>query len=338
MDKGIAIAGTIVIDIIKIIDSYPQTGELAKILNVSSSVGGCVPNTAIDLKKLDPDLQVYAYGKIGRDQNGSYVNSVLEKYNVDVIGIVQEDICPTAASDVMTCKENGVRTVFYNGTSNETLSFYDIKGKIMENIDRIKIFHIGYINQLDKLLADDDEFGTILASLLALIHSKGIITSIDLASFRSDPNLINKISTCIPYCDYIVINELEAGLMSQITIRDPICQKLNMENMKKAAQAIVNMGLQAAIVVHAPEGAYYVSREMTVYVPSLHLPNNYIKGNVGAGDAFCAGVLFGLYHDFSPEKCLQLGVACGAANLSESNAIDGMMSFQDVMKLSIKYQ
>lgn len=338
MNKGIAIAGTIVIDNIKIIDNYPQSGELAKILNVSSSVGGCVPNTAIDLKKLDPELKVYAYGKIGRDQNGSYVNSVLEKFNVDVTGIVQVDNCLTAASDVMTCKENGVRTFFYNGTSNETLSYYDLKSKIMENIEQIKMFHIGYINQLDELLAEDYEFGTILASLLAFIHRKGIITSIDLASFRGDPDLINKIETCIPHCDFMVINELEAGLLSQVTIRDPINQKLNLENMRTAAQVIVNMGLQAAIIVHAPEGAYYLSREMAVYVPSLHLPNNYIKGTVGAGDAFCAGVLYGLFQDFPPEKCLQLGAACGAANLSKSNAIDGMMSIQDVMKLSIKYQ
>ena len=50
--NGIAVAGTILLDKINEISAYPQCGELTKIQNVSFAVGGCVPNVAIDLKKI----------------------------------------------------------------------------------------------------------------------------------------------------------------------------------------------------------------------------------------------------------------------------------------------
>lgn len=44
---GIAVAGTLLVDKINQISAYPALGELTKILSVSDSVGGCVPNTVI---------------------------------------------------------------------------------------------------------------------------------------------------------------------------------------------------------------------------------------------------------------------------------------------------
>ena len=46
MDKknGIALVGTVLVDKINEIASYPESGELTKILSVSRAVGGCVCN------------------------------------------------------------------------------------------------------------------------------------------------------------------------------------------------------------------------------------------------------------------------------------------------------
>ena len=54
--NGIAIAGTILVDQINEISAYPNTGELTQIRRVSKAVGGCVPNVAIDLKKISPEI------------------------------------------------------------------------------------------------------------------------------------------------------------------------------------------------------------------------------------------------------------------------------------------
>ena len=50
--KGIAIAGNMIVDIVKNIDSYPQLGMLSYVSDMSMAVGGCAPNTAINLVKI----------------------------------------------------------------------------------------------------------------------------------------------------------------------------------------------------------------------------------------------------------------------------------------------
>ncbi len=49
--KGITIAGSIILDIVKSISEYPKIGMMSYITDTSYAVGGCVSNTAIDLKK-----------------------------------------------------------------------------------------------------------------------------------------------------------------------------------------------------------------------------------------------------------------------------------------------
>ena len=46
---------------------------LTKIINITTSVGGCVPNVAIDLKKICPDLPISAIAKIGDDKEGEWL-------------------------------------------------------------------------------------------------------------------------------------------------------------------------------------------------------------------------------------------------------------------------
>lgn len=51
MKKGIAVAGSILVDIINTVSKFPNEGELTQISSVSRAVGGCVPNVAVDIKK-----------------------------------------------------------------------------------------------------------------------------------------------------------------------------------------------------------------------------------------------------------------------------------------------
>lgn len=81
--QGIVIAGSVLVDKINEISAYPQSGELTQILNLEKAVGGCVPNVALDLKKICPNLEVQAIGKIGNDEEGRYVSQVLSRGGVD---------------------------------------------------------------------------------------------------------------------------------------------------------------------------------------------------------------------------------------------------------------
>ena len=57
---GITVAGTVIVDKINEISAYPKIGELTQIRSIQKAVGGCVPNVALDLKKICHDIPVRA--------------------------------------------------------------------------------------------------------------------------------------------------------------------------------------------------------------------------------------------------------------------------------------
>ena len=112
MKNGIAIAGTIVADVVKTIDEFPGKGMLTSIRSVSPAVGGCVPNTLIDLAKIDPSLPLYAYGSVGDDDYATFVCDEMKKVGINVDGVKRERGKLTGFTDVMTVAETGERTFF----------------------------------------------------------------------------------------------------------------------------------------------------------------------------------------------------------------------------------
>jgi sugar/nucleoside kinase (ribokinase family) len=67
------------------------------------------------------------------------------------------------------------------------------------------------------------------------------------------------------------------------------------------------------------------------------LPEGYIKGAAGAGDAFTAGVLLGCHENKSIQEQLQLGICAAAANLSEETCTGGLRSATDCLALGTQY-
>ena len=72
-------------------------------------------------------------------------------------------------------------------------------------------------------------------------------------------------------------------------------------------------------------------------VGSLELPEGWIKGSVGAGDAFCAGALYGLLKGMDPESLLRLGSCSAAMNLSVPDAVSGAKPYADTMALDARF-
>jgi len=76
----------------------------------------------------------------------------------------------------------------------------------------------------------------------------------------------------------------------------------------KAADRLLDGGVGKTVVIHFPEGAYGITRKgEKVFESSFQVEETEIVSTAGAGDAFCAGVLFGLHSGFPLRKCLKLG-------------------------------
>jgi sugar/nucleoside kinase (ribokinase family) len=92
------------------------------------------------------------------------------------------------------------------------------------------------------------------------------------------------------------------------------------------------------VVIHFPEGAFARTRKgEDFWQPSLKLPVDYIASGVGAGDAFCAGVLWGLHEGWELPRCLQAGVCIAAASLSNSTSTGGVKSLKSSLALGRKF-
>lgn len=330
--KGICIAGNILADIIKNIDYYPNSGLLTTIRNVKLSVGGCVPNTAINLAKIDKSLPISVIGKVGKDDNGKFLLSELSRYGINCERVTISADKPTSFTDVMN-EPSGERTFFQARGANAEFSPEDI------DIDSInsQILHIGYILLLDSFDEEDKEYGTVMARFLHDVQQRGIKTSIDVVS-ESRPDFKDKMIPAFKYCDYVIINEIEAGMVSDISAYNEKGE-LDINNIRKMMEFIASKGVKEKVVIHCkPAGfCYDVASGKFTSVASLNIPKSEIKGSVGAGDTFCAATLYAIYNNFTDEQLLKFASSAAACNLFAENSVDGMKSKSEIEKMEDIY-
>ena len=327
MNKGIAIVGNLLVDHVKMIDSYPAPGMLTNIRSVSQAVGGCACNTGAALAKIDPEMNVVVICKLGNDADGDYIKGILSGLGVNIDGVITVDDKPTSFSDVMSDMSSNERTFFQARGANADFDITDID---FDKLD-VDIFHIGYALLLDKFDEPDDEYGTVMARALAYVSERGIKTSIDVVSEVGDR--FNKVVTpCLKHCDYLIFNEVEASRVTGIPVRDED-GKISQSAMKQVINELFEKGVREVVCIHAPEGGWYSRRGEGVYFqPSLNMTKDMIKGKVGAGDSFCAGMLYSLYREFDPEYSLRVAGAAAGCNLTEANSIDGLRTFDKMME------
>ena len=318
---GIALAGNILTDRVKITDMYPEKGMLANIISVSTAVGGCVPNTAIDLATIDGELEISALGRIGEDEGGRYVLEKLSESGIDTSGIRISSNTPTSFSDVISIESTGERTFFHYRGANAEFSPADIDLSLLE----CRMLHVGYILLLDSFDASDEEYGTVMARFLSHVQGEGILTSVDVVS-DSSGHFAEKVIPALKYTDNAFMNEIEGSRVSGLEVRNAD-GRLILENIRKTMEIIRDCGVKERVILHCPEAGFCLNRNgVFTVVPSIKLPDGYIKGSVGAGDAFCAGCLYGIYNGFDDRNILEFASGAACCNLAAKDSVSSMQN------------
>lgn len=325
--RGIAIAGNIILDIVKTVDAYPKMGMLANIKSVQQSAGGCVVNTGVDLAILAPELPVYAIGRVGNDEAGRFLLDKLNLHGVNTDRITISSTSPTSFSDVIS-QTSGERTFFSCRGANAEFSPEDVDISSLE----CKILHIGYILLLDTFDQEDSEYGTVMARFLHDLHERGIKTSIDTVS-DSTGDFAAKIIPALKYCDYVIINEIECCNICNLPAYDENGD-LQERNIRYAMNVMMAHGVREKVIIHCPEVGFCLDNSgKFTKIPSFVIPTEEIKGKVGAGDAFCAGCLYGLYHQLTDEQLLEFAAATAACSLKEEGSTLGMRNMEEVLNI-----
>ncbi len=332
MRQGICIAGNMIVDIHYPIEGWPSLGELVHIKGrASRATGGCVNNTLMDIARLAPDMKLFAMGRVGTDAEGDLILNALRQYpSIDTSNVIQEG--ETALTLVFNDHISTNRTFFTYGGSNAEFDVEDV------DWDRLScnILHVGYILLLEALDREDPEYGTRMARLLCLAQQHGIKTSVDVVSEASH-RFERIVRPALKYTDYCVINEFEASRTTGIPLRDEQ-DNLILGNMEQALRCMKSLGVSTWAVIHCPEGGFGLDEnDRYIALPSLQLPDGFIKGSNGAGDAFCAGVLYSAEKGRGLEEAMRVGIATAAASMTSVDACNGVQSEEVVLKLYDRY-
>jgi len=104
--------------------------------------------------------------------------------------------------------------------------------------------------------------------------------------------------------------------------------------MEKALRKFRENGVAKWAVIHAPEIAVGIDEsDNIVFVPGVKLPAGFIKGTVGAGDAFVSGLLLGARDGLRLSDAIEDGIAAAVTSLSQPGASDGILPMPEARAL-----
>ena len=324
--RGIATAGNWIVDRVKIIDHWPDQDTLALVLDEDRGTGGGAYNSLVDLRRMGVDYPLRAIGCVGDDADGAWIRADLEALAIDHQHLTVCPEAPTSYTEVMSVADTGRRTFFHNYGAN---ALFGPEHFPLDSLD-CRVLHLAYLLLLKRLDSLGPDGRSVGATVLEAASQAGFVTSLDLVSELSD-RVQPIVLPALPHVDSLVINELEAQALTGIEIQ-------GRDDLRSAADALLTAGVRRQVIIHQPEGGYgRLADGEECYQPSLNLPSGFIKGAVGAGDAFAAGVLHGLHEGWDLPSTLRLAVATATACLRHATCTLGVQAMADNLALLDQY-
>ncbi|HEY8806179.1 MAG TPA: 5-dehydro-2-deoxygluconokinase [Candidatus Limnocylindria bacterium] len=291
------------------VDLYPeQIGvPLAKVRTFAKSLGGSPTNVAVAAARLGHRSAVIT--KVGDDGFGLYVREALKGFGVDTRFVGTD---PALRTPVVFCE------IF--PPDNFPLLFYrlpkapDLNIRI-EELDRTAIARVPILWTSGTALSEEP---SRTATLEAARIAKGkVIHDLDhRPAFWSSMLHARDEAAKILKDVQVVVGNIDEVEMATGT-RDP----------DAAAEALLAMGPELAIVKQGPRGTLARSRSKRVEVPAVEIE---VVNGLGAGDAFGGALVHGLLASWDLQRVLAFANAAGAIVASRLACADAMPSADEV--------
>lgn len=326
--SGILAGGNFITDHVKMIDAWPAQDMLANIISETSSNGGGPYNVLKDLAAMRAPFPLEAAGLVGEDANGGWILRDCAQAGIDTAQLRQTSRAPTSYTDAMTVAATGRRTFFHQRGANALLGESDFDF----SSTNARIFHLAYLmllDEMDRLLPGG---GTVASRVLEKAKQAGLCTTVDIVS-AEHPDFRAIAEAALPFTDYLLINEIEAGKVAGLELRDATGPRI--AAVKEAAAALLEKGVGRQVVIHFEAGAVVADRSGEIVAHgSLQLPPGFIVGATGAGDAFAAGYLFGIHEHLGTVERLCLAMCSAAACLTHPTPSQGLRPVADCLQLA----
>ena len=140
-------------------------------------------------------------------------------------------------------------------------------------------------------------------AVLRKAHAAGLGANLELMTTGAE-RLAELGRPCLPHLDWLIVNDYEIGALAGRETRradgstDPAA-------VARAIEDVLALGSMRWAAAHFPQGAVVGGRDGSrLALGSVALPASAIVGANGAGDAFAAGMLYGLHEQWPIVECI----------------------------------
>lgn len=304
--KPVVCIGILVADVVgRPLHAVPEPGRLVLVDEMGLYTGGCAVNAATALAKLG--LPVEVIGKVGADPFGDFVVDAMRKRGIGTQGVKRDQEVGTSATMVMVDPDGERRFVHYIG-ANARLTKEDVD---LQLVSEASILHIGG----SLVLPGID--GNPTAELLAEARTAGVTTFLDTVWDDTD-RWMKLLEPSLPHIDYFIPSLPEAQAITGLI--EP----------KEVAQALIDHGAGVVALKMGADGCLVMSAENEI----LRLPafDVEVVDATGAGDAFAAGFIAGIWRGWTLEKTAQFASAVGALCVTGLGATGGVRSLSETLQ------
>jgi len=284
---------------------FPDRGRLVLVDEMSLHTGGCAVNTATALARLGIPVEVV--GTIGLDPLGDFLLAELEGRGVGTQGVSRDPEVGTSATMVMV-EEDGERRFVHCIGANARLTPAVAESGLPESASIVHVAGALVLPGLD---------GEPTAELLRRARANGRTTFLDTV-WDDTGRWMELLGPCLPHVDYFVPSLAEARSLT------------GREQPEEAARALLDLGVCTVGLKMGEAGCLVMTADGdTVRLPAFDVQ---VVDATGAGDAFAAGFIAGVWLGRSLEESARLANAVGALCVTGVGASGGVRSLEDTLR------
>jgi 5-dehydro-2-deoxygluconokinase len=299
------------------VDLYPQQSDasLAEVRTFAKSLGGSPTNVAVAAARLGVRSAVVT--KVGDDGFGPYVREALHGFGVDARWVGTH---PTLRTPLAFCElhpPDEFPLLFYREPQAPDLTIE--AGEL--DLDAIAAADVLWTSGTG-LSAEPSRSATLAALASRPRSGPAGITIHDLdhrPMFWADGDDPGRWAR-------------EALVHATVAVgnRDEVEVAVGTRDHRDAAEALLELGVELAVVKLGPDGVYARTVEDEVEVEPVRLE---VVNGLGAGDAFGGALVCGLLREWGLERTLRVANAAGAYIASQLACADAMPQLDDLLPL-----
>ena len=274
-------------------DHIPAPGEEVYAREFGVYLGGGTPGTLVTLGRLGVPSKILTF--LGRDMFSSFARREFEAAGAEVVDLYGGDGMPVTISSTMVV--DGDRAFMSCGRQPE----------ITEAMLQTLRFELAGA----KVVPMDAG----LTSLYRALKAGG--TKLVFDTGWEDDMSLEKHAESLALADYYLPNRREAlKITGAASVED--------------AARVLGRYMKIPIVKLDCEGCLYLENGAVKHVPPV--PGVSAVDTTGAGDAFRAGFIYGLFHEWPVEQCVQFGNVTGAACVRALGCLTGYVDEPQLLK------